>query len=206
MPGDFGDSTRGRYDGYGQVDPYAPSVSNGGITPDQWAEYQKKRHRAAILGLLGTVGGMAAAGPIAGLFGGGGSAAASAVPGAVGAEAAPLGVGSVVAGGALPSGVGAAAGGGAAAGAGAAAKGLLGGLSARDLAALGLSGASMIGSALSDKPDMTPTTQTTDPNLMKLIQTMQGRLDKSEPLYGSILDMANGLLPTQYQKGGGGRM
>jgi hypothetical protein len=71
---------------------------------------------------------------------------------------------------------------------------------------LGLTGGSMIGSALQDRPDMAPNTTTTDPNLLKLIQTMQGRLDKSEPLYGSILDMANGLLPTQYQKGGGGRM
>jgi hypothetical protein len=65
MPGDFGDQTTGdgsRHDVYGTVDPYAPSVANGGITPEQWAEYQKKRRRAAILGILGTVGGASAAG------------------------------------------------------------------------------------------------------------------------------------------------
>jgi hypothetical protein len=40
--------------------------------------------------------------------------------------------------------------------------------------------------------------------LQALMRAMQGRLDKSEPLYDSVLQMANGLLPTSYQKGGGG--
>lgn len=83
------------------------------------------------------------------------------------------------------------------------ARGVLGGLSARDLAALGLTAVSTIGQVTQNRPNMNPTTATTDPNLQKLMQTMQGRLDASEPLYRSILSMANGLLPTQYQNGAG---
>lgn len=83
-------------------------------------------------------------------------------------------------------------------------RGLLGGLTAQQLAALGLTGASLIGQATQKKPNMDPTTQTTDPNISKLIQSMQGRLDASDPLYRSILSMANGLLPMQYQNGGAG--
>ena len=97
---------------------------------------------------------------------------------------------------------GAAAGGaGAAGGIG----GWLAGLSAADRIALLTALTGTVGGAMSKPPNMDPTTATTDPNLTKLMQTMQGRLDQSEPLYKSIMAMANGLLPTQYQNGGAGR-
>jgi hypothetical protein len=107
--------------------------------------------------------------------------------------------------GAALGGTGAGAAGGAGAGSGGGTASLLGGLSAKDWASIGLTGASTIGALTQDQPNMNPTTATTDPNLQKLISTMQGRLDQSEPLYKSIMSMANGLLPTKYQNGGAGR-
>lgn len=189
----------------GTVDPLAPSVANGQISPEQWAEYQKQRKRAFITGLLGTVGGMGAAGFIPGLIGGGGAAAGSAgaasLPPAATAGMLPpsMATGALGAGGA-----GAGASIGAASGAaGSAAKNFLG-LSPRDWMTLIPALAGTVGTAVQGSPNMAPNTQTQDPNLQRLIQTMQGRLNKSEPLYDSIMAMANGLLPTQYQKGGGG--
>jgi hypothetical protein len=78
-------------------------------------------------------------------------------------------------------------------------------MNARDYAALITGLAGTVGGAMQDRPNMNPNTQTTDPNLQRLVQTMQGRLDQSEPLYKSIMAMANGLLPMQYQNGGQGR-
>lgn len=209
MP-DFGDSTQygqadgGRYQYEGQRDPNDVSLS-----PEAYAEYQHKRKIAQILGLLGVFGGASALGAVGGALGGGGGAASGSLGTIAGGspwEVTPyVGTAAMNAPGAM-GGVAAGVGAGAGAGAtGGAAKGVLGGLSARDLAALGLTGASVVGSALSDKPNMAPNTQTTDPNLVKLLQSMQGRLDQSEPLYKSIMAMANGLLPTQYQNGGAGR-
>lgn len=106
---------------------------------------------------------------------------------------------------------GAGASGGAATAAGSAAAreaakgGIFGGLTAKDWAALGLTGVGTLGSMFSGDDFGGPNTATSDPQLQKLLATMQGRLDKSEPLYDSIMAMANGLLPTEYQKGGGGR-
>ena len=82
--------------------------------------------------------------------------------------------------------------------------GFLNGLSARDKIAIVTALAGTVGGAMSKPQNMSPTTATSDPNLQALMQAMQRRLDKSEPLYDSVLNMANGLLPTQYQKGGGG--
>lgn len=92
--GDFGDvdPTTGlgsnRYTGYGQIDPLAASVANGRITPAQWAEYQKKRRRDAIVGTALTVGSMFGAGPLANAVGIGAGGAAtlpstSLIPGAL---------------------------------------------------------------------------------------------------------------------------
>jgi hypothetical protein len=193
--------------GYGALDQNAPSVANGQISPAQWAEYQARRKRDAILGSLLTVGGMFAAGPIAGAIGGGGaagSAASSAGGLAPVAGGAPWAV-TPYAGSASMVGTGLAGGAAGAAGAGAGGIGsILGGMSARDLAALGLSAAGTIGGAMSNRPNFAPNTATSDPQLQALMRAMQGRLDKSEPLYDSVLQMANGLLPSQYQKGGGG--
>lgn len=82
--GDFGDvdPTTGleRYTGYGEIDPLAASVANGRITPAQWAAYQKKRRRDAILGTTLTIGSMLGAGPLANAIGigaGAGTAIAS---------------------------------------------------------------------------------------------------------------------------------
>jgi hypothetical protein len=199
---DFGDQQpgQGRHDTFGTVDPLAPSVSNGQITPEQWAEYQAKRKKDAILGSLLTLGGMFGGGALGGALGGGGSASSA------GAGASPaFGVGAANTG--IWSGAATApsiATGALGAGGGAGASSLLGGMSARDLAAIGLSLGGTIGGAMSKPQNMSPTTQTSDPNLQALMQAMQRRLDKSEPLYDSVLNMANGLLPTQYQKGGGG--
>src|SRR5688572_26573060 len=69
----------------GSVDPLAPSVSNGQISPAQWAEYQTKRRRDAIMGLVGTLGGMFGGSALsAGLGGYGAGAAASGAGGAGG--------------------------------------------------------------------------------------------------------------------------
>lgn len=82
--GDFGDvdPTTGlgsnRYTGYGQIDPLAASVANGRITPAQWAAYQNKRRRDAILGTTLTVGSMLGAGPLANAVGIGAGAGTSA--------------------------------------------------------------------------------------------------------------------------------
>jgi len=92
--GDFGDvdPTTGlgsnRYTGYGQIDPLAASVANGRITPAQWAAYQKKRRRDAIVGTTLTVGSMLGAGPLANAVGVGAGGAAtlpstSLIPGAL---------------------------------------------------------------------------------------------------------------------------
>lgn len=200
MP-DFGDgSTR---ENYGELDTLAPSVANGQITPAQWAEYQRQMRNKRIWGILGTIGATTGLGALGGaLSGGGGAAAAGSVGGATLPAAATEGM--------LPMSVAGAAGGtGAGVGAGAGAAGAAGrtimGMQPRDLAALGLSLGSTVGGLTQGRPNIDPNTQTTDPNLQKLIATMQGRLDQSEPLYKSIMAMANGLLPTQYQNGGSGR-
>jgi len=112
--------------------------------------------------------------------------------------------GAIGAGGALAGGAGAGVAGGIGSAASEAGRSLLG-LSARDWAALAASGVGTIGGLMSNQPLQAPTSATTDPNMQKLLATMQGRLDQSEPLYKSIMAMANGLLPTQYQNGGSGR-
>ena len=207
MP-DFGDGSP--RENYGQVDPNAPSVANGQISAEQWAEYQKKRRRDAIMGIIGTLGATTGLGAL-GAVGGAGAAASPEF--GVGAANTGIWGGAGMTPGSIATGVGAsggaAAGGGAAAagglGSAGAAKGLLSGMSARDWAALVASGIGTAGGLMSNKPITAPSSATTDPNMQKLIASMQGRLDQSEPLYKSIMAMANGLLPTQYQNGGAGR-
>jgi hypothetical protein len=206
---DFGDEgfdrEGGRYEFQGRYNPADPSVANGMITPEQWAEYQRKRKRAALIGYLGTIGGMLGAQPLAnaigigsGATGAAGSAASGMPPGYVPGWEGNTGIIGGAAGGAAGgAGVGAAGGG---AGAGAAA----GGFGLRDALGLGLGVAGTIGGAMSDRPDYSPNSAATDPAMQELLQLMAGRLKKSEPLYDSVMAMANGLLPTQYQKGGGG--
>ena len=43
-------------------------------------------------------------------------------------------------------------------------------------------------------------TQTTDPNLRRMLELQRGRLEGSEDLYRAVMGMAMGLLPTQYQR------
>lgn len=224
MP-DFGDvdpvtgrtSARTQWDG--TADPLAV-----GLSPEAYAEYSRRRRKAAILGVLSVLGVTTGLGALGGALSGAGAAgAASASGGAAGsAGAGAAGAGGsigTIAGGApwavtpyagtaamsAPGAIGAGLGaGGAAAGGGA---GAFAGMSAQDLAGLAAGTASAVGPALTggNRQDFAPNTQTTDPNLVRLMQTMQGRLDQSEPLYKSIMAMANGLLPTQYQNGGAGR-
>ena len=82
--------------------------------------------------------------------------------------------------------------------------GLFAGMSAQEIAALLLSLSGTVGGALSKPPNTNPSSATSDPAMQELLSLMSGRLKKSEPLYDSVVNMANGLLPTQYQKGGGG--
>lgn len=206
MP-DFGDGSQ-RED-WGAMDTAAPSVANGQITPEQWAEYQRKRRRDAIMGIIATLGGATALGGLGAAMSGGGAAAASAAPGVqMAVDGTALGTGVATGGGAqVPAALAGAATTGAKIGTGTGVAGSTLGLSPTDWAALALSGASTVGGALSNNNAPTaPSSATTDPNMQQLIKMMQGRLTKSEPLYDSILSMANGLLPMQYQQKGGGGM
>src|SRR5687768_15861119 len=131
MP-DYGDGSP--REEYGALDQNAPSVLNGQISPEQWAEYQKKRRRDAIFGLLGTLGGTVGLG-FAGQALGGAGTAANAASSAGGLP--PIAGGSPWAvtpyAGSMAPGAGAA--GGAAAGGGMAAGGMagLGGMNIKDL-------------------------------------------------------------------------
>lgn len=217
MP-DFGDAvdpSGGRYEFQGQRDPNDVSLS-----PEEWAAYQARRRRDAILGVLGFLGGAMGGSALSYGLGGYGAAAGggfASVPGAVGSATAPLGGGTVTAGaGAGLGGVAGAAGGVAprvfdqgreglnhAMGGGG---GFLG-MNPMDWITLATGLTGTIGGAMAGRDNqnaMQPNTSTTDPNLQRLLATMQGRLDKSEPLLDSIFSMANGLLPTQYQNGGRG--
>lgn len=78
--------------------------------------------------------------------------------------------------------------------------GVFAGLTARDWIALAAAVAGITGAVRSNNPNLTPNTLTDDPQLKELLGLMKGRLQKSEPLHDSILSMANGLLPTQYQR------
>jgi len=83
----------------------------------------------------------------------------------------------------------------------------MGNMGLNDWLSLGTGLTGLIGGAVSGRKNqnaMQPNTLTNDPNIQQLLATMQGRLSKSEPLFDSVMSMANGLLPTQYQKGGGG--
>lgn len=219
MP-DFGDSLTpdgttgtGRYQYEGQADPNEPSVANGQISPEQWEAYRRKRKRDAILGILSVLGGTTALGALGGALGGGGAAAAGGLGaiegGAPWAVTPYVGTAAMNAPGAIGAGVGAGVGAGAGAvggaantvaGGGGAASGLLG-MGGNDLAALIAALTGTVGGALTNRPNTEPTTATMDPSLRGLLDMQTSRLKKQEPLYDSIMAMANGLLPTQYQKG-----
>jgi hypothetical protein len=79
--------------------------------------------------------------------------------------------------------------------------GLFAGMSPKDIAALIAALGGTIGGALSKPNDLTPTSATTDPAMAEVLALMRGRLQKSEPMFDSALAMANGLLPTAYQRG-----
>lgn len=218
MP-DFGDGSA--RENYGTMDPNAPSVSNGQITPAQWAEYQSKRRRDAILGVLGVLGGTTALGAVGGAMGGGTAAAGSAGPefgigaantGTWATPAQVFGTGAAGAAGAGAAGAaGSAAGSGAAGGAantianaGKAASGVFGGMDARDIMGLIAAITGTVGAIKSQPPNTQPTSATTDPQMQEVVNMMLNRMRKAEPLQDSALAMANGLLPTQYQNGGRG--
>lgn len=76
----------------------------------------------------------------------------------------------------------------------------LGGMSAKDLVALAAAFFAMKGGGNGN--NFAPNSGTNDPQLQELFKMMSGRMRKSEPLHDSILSMANGLLPTQYQSRG----
>lgn len=214
--GDTSDDSTGRYQYQGQVDPNAPSVANGQVTPAQWAEYQAKRKRDAILGVLGVLGGATAAGALGGALSGGGAAGGAAgsatinglpmapYAGTVAMNAPAIGVGGAAAAGAGAAG---AAAGGAAntiANAGKTAGGIFGGMDSKDLMGLIAALTGTVGAIKSTPQQTAPTSATTDPQMQAVIDMMLSRMKKAEPLQDSVLSMANGLLPTQYQNGGRG--
>lgn len=225
MP-DFGDGSV-RED-YGAIDPNAPSVANGQITPEDWLNYKRKRKRDAILGMLATLGGTTALGALGGVLGGAGGAASGGALGSVNglaitpyagtASMAPTGAAAV--GGTVGAGAGAGAAGALGAGgevldtiagqeginhAMGGAGGIFGNMSGRDIASLIAALTGTVGGALSNRPNTSPTTQTMDPSLQALINMQTQRMQQQQPLYESVLSMANGLLPMQYQNGGRGR-
>jgi len=224
MP-DFGDGSQ-RED-WGSIDGHAPSVANGQITPAQWAEYQSKRRKDALLGILGVLGGATGLGAAGMALGGGAGAAGSAAGSATinGLPMAPyaatatmsapaVGVGAGLgAAGAAGAGAGAGAAGAAGAAGGAAntianvgktAGGVFGGMDSQDIMGLIAALTGTVGAIKSNPPSTAPTSATTDPAMQELIAMMQGRLRKSEPMFDSVQAMANGLLPTRYQNGGRG--
>lgn len=222
MPGGYGEGSA--RDEWGGVDPLAPSVTGGQITPAQWEDYQRRRRRAAILGTITTLGGMFGAQPLANAIGigsGAGVASGSLPPIAggspwavspyvapaamsgTGAGAAGVGTAATVGTGAGTAMNAAGAGGGAGAGAGAGAG--LAGMSMRDLISLGMAGAGTVGGLMQDDINTQPTSATTDPQMQMVLELMANRLRKSEPNFESVQAMAQGLLPTAYQTGGRGR-
>lgn len=225
MP-DFGDinpdtglpSARSQFEG--TVDPYAPSVANGQISQKEWEQYQQRRRWQAAIGVISAILGTAGLGALSGALGGAGAGAAASAGGAGGlapiAGGAPWAV-TPYAVPAIASGTGATAAGAAAAGAGAAGAAGSGagasaataaagaGMSVRDWLALTAAGVGTAGAAFGPKPDdLSPNSLTDDPQLREILDLMKGRIKKAEPLNDSILAMANGLLPTQYQNGGRG--
>lgn len=219
MPGDFGDGYSGgdgRYTYQGSVNPNDPSLANGGVTPEQWAAYQSRRKRDRILGILGIAGGTIGLGALGAI--GSGAAGATTAASASGslppiAGGAPWAVapyagtaamaptGAAVMGGTVGAGAtGASAAGAAGGGAGSLAS--LRSLTPRDWLSIAGTGIGTVGALTSNPLNTNPNTATTDPGLQRLLESMQRRLDKSEPLYDSVMSMANGLLPTQYQNGG----
>lgn len=219
MP-DFGDGS-GRDFTHGTPDPYAPSVANGQITPEQWAEMQAKRKKDAILGVLGVLGattGLGAVGMMGGAGAAGGAAGSATINGlpmapyAATATMAPPAVGmGAGAAGAAATGAGAAGAAGAAGGtastianAGKAAGGMFGGMDSKTLMGLLAALTGTVGALKTNAPQTAPTSATTDPQMQEVLSMMMSRMKKAEPLQDSALAMANGLLPTQYQNGGRG--
>lgn len=222
-------SARTQYSG--TFDPNAPSVSNGQISPAAWAEYRRQRRKAAIIGVITTLGGMMAA-PAAsygagGAAVGGGTAASGALPAIEGGAtwavtpyagtASMVPTGAAAVGGTIGTGASIAAGGGGGAAntirdaadttknSGGGGDGdVFAGMSAREIAAIVASLGGTVGGALTDKPNTTPSSATMDPSLKALIDMQMKRMNQQQPLFESINAMANGLLPTQYQRGGGG--
>ncbi len=199
MP-DFGDNSP--RENYGAVDPLAPSVANGQISPEQWAEYEKKRKRDAILGIIATIAGTSALGGLGQALNGTGIIGGATMPYAdtvawetpgIGATAAGTTAAGTIAGGTTAAGT--------TAGTTAAGK-LFAGMSGTDIAALIASLTGTIGGALTKPPNTAPTTNTLDPSLRGLIDLQKGRLQQQQPLYESILKLANGLLPTSVQSTG----
>lgn len=228
MP-DFGDGSP--REGYGALDQNAPSVANGQISPEQWAAYQKKRKRDQIIGILSLLGATTGMSALGGALGGGsaGAAAGGALPAIEGgapwavtpfasaASMAPSGAaavgGSIGAGAAGAAGAAGSAGAGAVGAAGGAAETIAGGAGSAGAGFLGMGGSDIaaliaaltgtVGGALSNRPNTDVNTNTMDPSLKALIDMQTKRMNQQQPLYESTLNMANGLLPTQYQKGGG---
>lgn len=222
MP-DYGDinpdtgQTNARTTYEGTMDPNAPSVANGQITPAQWAEYQSKRRRDAILGVLGVLGGTTALGAVSGAMGGTAAAGSAGPEFGIGAAntgtwAGPAqvfgtGAGTGAAAGAAGAAGAASGAGGAAntiANAGKAASGIFGGMDAKDLMGLIAAITGTVGALKTQPTNTQPTSATTDPQMQAVVDMMLNRMKKAEPLQDSVLSMANGLLPTQYQNGGRG--
>lgn len=75
--------------------------------------------------------------------------------------------------------------------------GMLAGLDAKDILSL-LSALTGTVGAIRSNSDPPPAT---DPAMQEVLNIMSGRLRKSEPMFDSVQAMANGLLPTAYQRG-----
>lgn len=67
------------------------------------------------------------------------------------------------------------------------------------LLSLILGGGSVIGGLFGNRPTQGVNSQTTDPAIQAMLQAQMARMNKSEPLYDAIIQMAGGLMPVQYQ-------
>ncbi len=79
--------------------------------------------------------------------------------------------------------------------------GIFGKMDSKDILSLLAALSGTVGALKSNGGSSDVSSATTDPAMQEILALMSGRLRKSEPMFDSVQAMANGLLPTAYQRG-----